>query len=315
MEVRAKLVRQNAQEESSNAQLQLEAKRDRKKVALLPYTENYLSCTVIVPVAAEGQEPLRLKLYAVGAECSLLGTTQINKSYRIASVFSGDFVIAKHTTRPPESGVLYRRFFVTQLQPVWICELSSGTPVGYSTHLWDCVYHMSEALLETCRVSVEGATVVELGSGCGLGAIAASLAGARKVLATEIEGKGFDLLRANLCLNGAKVDSLPLLWENRLQLDSVVEWLQQNTGRDSVLLAADVLYNSRYYSELARVLFRILDAFPSTRCYVFYKCRNQQERQVVNVFSENQLKLTNLNGSLQSAFELNRVSLFLVSCQ
>ena len=68
--------------------------------------------------------------------------------------------------------------------------------------LWPSSIALADALLSG-EIAVAVARVLELGCGLGLGSIAAALAGAAMVLATDIEPRALDCTRANAELNGA----------------------------------------------------------------------------------------------------------------
>ena len=77
--------------------------------------------------------------------------------------------------------------------------------------------------------SVKGKTLMDMGSGSGVVAIAAALAGARRVIACDLDPAALDAVVANASLNGVEVECC-------------AHWQQRPTGID-VITAADVLYD------------------------------------------------------------------------
>lgn len=77
--------------------------------------------------------------------------------------------------------------------------------------------------------SVRGRVVLDVGSGSGVVAIAAALAGARRVIACDLDLAALDAVVANAVLNGVAVECCS-------------DWAQRPSGID-VITAADVLYD------------------------------------------------------------------------
>ena len=83
---------------------------------------------------------------------------------------------------------------------------------------------------------VRGKVVVDVGPGSGVVAIAAALAGAKRVLACDIDPLALEAVRANAVLNGVALDVIDQLPE----------------GKVDVLTAADILYDRENLPLLAR---------------------------------------------------------------
>lgn len=80
---------------------------------------------------------------------------------------------------------------------------------------------------------VRNKTVLDFGSGSGIVAVAAALAGAKKVYACDIDAQALDAARLNAELNGVTVFGVQDLKEVEAELD--------------IILAADVLYDKDNY--------------------------------------------------------------------
>lgn len=76
---------------------------------------------------------------------------------------------------------------------------------------------------------VAGRTVLDFGSGSGVVAIAAALAGASRVIACDIDPMALDAIKANACLNGVNLETLA-------DIDQLTEPVD-------LVIAADVLYD------------------------------------------------------------------------
>jgi len=85
-----------------------------------------------------------------------------------------------------------------------------------------------------------GKCVLDFGSGSGVSAIAAAMAGAKRVIACDMDGDAIEAVLANATLN-------------RVQLDTCESLLHLSQGLDFIL-AADVLYDRENYCFLERFL-------------------------------------------------------------
>lgn len=98
----------------------------------------------------------------------------------------------------------------------------------YWSFCWGSGKAVAARLLDNAK-SLHGKTVLDFGSGSGVVAIAAALAGAARVIACDSDPVALEAVRINADLNGCRVETLPDL----NQLD----------GKVDLLLAADVLYD------------------------------------------------------------------------
>jgi predicted nicotinamide N-methyase len=98
--------------------------------------------------------------------------------------------------------------------------------------------------------ALEGRRVLELGCGLGLPSIAAALAGAR-VLATDRSPDALEFTTVNAHRNGADVQTAVCPWDDPGALTSGAPW--------DLVLAADVLYESRNVGWLLGLLPRLVD--------------------------------------------------------
>jgi predicted nicotinamide N-methyase len=102
--------------------------------------------------------------------------------------------------------------------------LGDCQPPPYWAFCWGSGQALARFLLDRPD-DVRGRCVVDFGSGCGVAAIGAALAGAREVVAVDLDPAARAATRENAARNGARVDvssAIPDDWD--------------------ILLAADVLY-------------------------------------------------------------------------
>ncbi len=97
-------------------------------------------------------------------------------------------------------------------------------------------------------LDLAGRTVLELGCGLGLPALAAALRGA-DVLATDWAEDAIELLRENAERNGAPLRVARVRWSEPAPLLSAAPW--------DVVLGADLLYEERNAEQLAALLPRL----------------------------------------------------------
>lgn len=93
--------------------------------------------------------------------------------------------------------------------------------------------HVQAELLAQEEICIRGKTVVDFGSGCGVGAIAAKLAGASRVYALDIDPVAHEVIRVNSALNDVEV--------------FVVSDMSEIDQKVDLLMAADVLYEAKMY--------------------------------------------------------------------
>jgi predicted nicotinamide N-methyase len=106
------------------------------------------------------------------------------------------------------------------------------------------------------RETVAGRSVLDLGSGSGLTAIAAALAGARRVVASEVDDFAIAAIEVNAGLNGVRVETTgdvldgdagdfdvvlaPDIWYERRLAVRVLGLLRRVAGRGGIVLAGDL---------------------------------------------------------------------------
>jgi len=80
-----------------------------------------------------------------------------------------------------------------------------GLPPPYWAFAWPGGQALARYLLDH-PATVAGRTVLDFGAGCGIGALAASRAGAARVIAAEIDGFAAAAIRLNAALNGLAIE-------------------------------------------------------------------------------------------------------------
>ena len=134
--------------------------------------------------------------------------------------------------------------------------LPSGDP--YGAVLWPASTTIASHLLESKERLLEGQSILELGTGTGLISLAATIAGARSVLATDYETiplKILDYAASNL--NGIKVGDVL-----NMELLDLCDPSQPLPAVD-VVVAADVMYEPATGKALAR---RVVEALSNGSC-------------------------------------------------
>lgn len=107
---------------------------------------------------------------------------------------------------------------------------------AYWAFCWASGQVMARHLLQNPEI-VKGKSVLDFGSGSGVVAIAASLAGAEHVIACDNDPMSQDAIEANACLNHVEIQQI----DNISKLD----------GNVDVVVAADVLYDRDNFPLLA----------------------------------------------------------------
>lgn len=126
-----------------------------------------------------------------------------------------------------------------------------NVPPPYWAFAWAGGQALARYLLDTPEV-VAGKTVVDLGSGSGLTAIAAMLAGAQSVLAADIDNFALAAVRLNASANGVAVDTTPK------------DLLASPAGRAGVILVGDLFYERT----LAEQVLKYIDEAKSGGAYI-----------------------------------------------
>jgi predicted nicotinamide N-methyase len=150
-------------------------------------------------------------------------------------------------------------------------ELGTGQPPPFWAFAWPGGQALARYVLDH-RDLVAGRTVLDLGSGSGLVAIAAAMAGASAVLASEIDALAVAAMRLNARANGvpapavlgdvldgdgegAQVVLAGDVWYSRPLAERVLGFLERARARGASVLIGDI---GRAF--LPRHRFRVLDA-------------------------------------------------------
>jgi len=135
-------------------------------------------------------------------------------------------------------------------------ELSeSPLPPPYWAFAWAGGQALARYLLDTPG-TVSGKTVLDFASGCGIGAIAARLAGAERVVAADIDPLAVRAAEINAALNGVEIETTvtdlvgadcsrwdvivtgDICYEQPLA-DQVTAWLQDQVRKGALVLIGD----------------------------------------------------------------------------
>ncbi|HEY3908827.1 MAG TPA: 50S ribosomal protein L11 methyltransferase [Stellaceae bacterium] len=147
----------------------------------------------------------------------------------------------------------------TEITPVWQASEESLAYAGVPPPFWAFAWAGGQALaryLLDHPATVAGLSVLDFGSGSGLVAIAAAEAGARSVLAAEIDHVAAAAIAANAALNDAAVAVMaadPIgsdvsdcdivvagdICYERDMAERAVAWLRQRAGRGALVLLGD----------------------------------------------------------------------------
>ena len=111
---------------------------------------------------------------------------------------------------------------------------------------------LARSVLDNPRL-VSGKTVLDLGSGCGAVSLAASLSGAKEVIANDIDGNAEIALEANCDLNSVKaMDSVQFSKENYLSSPDA-----ESLRNVDLLLIGDMFYDQ----EIGEAVLRLCKTF------------------------------------------------------
>jgi predicted nicotinamide N-methyase len=152
-----------------------------------------------------------------------------------------------------------RLYLASEVTPLWQATEESlargAVPPPYWAFAWAGGQALARYLLDHPE-TVAGRTVLDFGSGSGLVAIAAARAGARHVLAAEIDHFAIAAIAANAALNDVAVQVTPAdligasdaNWDvvtagdvcyEREMAERVVPWLRMLAGRGCLVLLGD----------------------------------------------------------------------------
>ena len=145
---------------------------------------------------------------------------------------------------------------------------SSGETIGTGGVIWDSGVTLARFMHEEGVVA--GKRVCDLGSGTGIGGLAAAVCGAESVLLTDI--LGLELLARNVCHNSLeqRVSVARLEWGNSADAESV---LALSPGRHyDIITASDVLYDLPSAVKLLRTMRELAAA--DTVAYIAAPSKN-----------------------------------------
>jgi predicted nicotinamide N-methyase len=175
-----------------------------------------------------------------------------------------------------------RLHLATEVTPIWQATedtLARGAvPPPYWAFAWAGGLALARYLLDHPEI-VAGRRVLDFGSGSGLVAIAAALAGAGRVFAAEIDDFAAAAIAANAALNrvAVEVTTVDMIgaadagWEivtagdvcyERAMAERAVPWLRRLAGRGSLVLLGDP---GRAYLPSAGLVERARYAVPTSR--------------------------------------------------
>ena len=158
------------------------------------------------------------------------------------------FVIRNTEIKSPPLVPEIRLYLATEVTPIWQATEESlarfGTPPPFWAFAWAGGQALARYLLDHPDI-VAGREVLDIGSGSGIVAIAAAMAGARRVTAAEIDPFAAAAIALNAPLNGVRVRV-----ETRDLLDrAAAGW--------EVALAGDICYEEPMSSRAMSLLRRI----------------------------------------------------------
>ncbi|HVB18543.1 MAG TPA: 50S ribosomal protein L11 methyltransferase, partial [Stellaceae bacterium] len=158
------------------------------------------------------------------------------------------FVIRNTEIKSPPLVPEIRLYLATEVTPIWQATEESlarfGTPPPFWAFAWAGGQALARYLLDHPDI-VAGREVLDIGSGSGIVAIAAAMAGARRVTAAEIDPFAAAAIALNAPLNGVSVRV-----ETRDLLDrAAAGW--------EVALAGDICYEEPMSSRAMSLLRRI----------------------------------------------------------
>jgi predicted nicotinamide N-methyase len=175
-----------------------------------------------------------------------------------------------------------RLHLATEVTPIWLAsEVSlarSGLPPPFWAFAWAGGQALARYLLDHPQ-RIAGREVLDFGSGSGIVAIAAALAGAARVTAAEIDRFAAGAIAANAALNGVEISVFTadvLAHDDRFwpvvtagdvcyeqpMARNVTEWLRRRAAAGSLVLLADP---GRTYRPVAGLVERARYQVPTSR--------------------------------------------------
>jgi predicted nicotinamide N-methyase len=192
------------------------------------------------------------------------------------------FVRRNTTVATPPLVPEIRLHLATEVTPIWQATEESlargAVPPPFWAFAWAGGQALARYLLDHPAI-VAGRTVLDFGSGSGLVAIAATTAGARHVLAAEIDHFAAAAIAINAALNGVSLEILTADiigitdpdWEiitagdvcyEREMAERIVPWLRALAGNGALVLLGDP---GRAYLPAAGLVERARCVVPTSR--------------------------------------------------
>jgi predicted nicotinamide N-methyase len=167
---------------------------------------------------------------------------------RLSGISSIDF-IKSHTeiiSNPliPE----LRLYMVTENCPMWRMDEADVERLGIEAPYWGFSWPGGHALarhiIDHPQI-VKDKTVLDFGTGAGIVAIAASIAGAKRVIASDTDQLALDATQLNASLNKVKIET------------SLENFIGTYDPRWEIVLAADVCYEAQLTEEITKWLLQL----------------------------------------------------------
>ncbi|MDP3416802.1 methyltransferase [Falsiroseomonas sp.] len=192
-----------------------------------------------------------------------------------------DFILAHTAIAHPSLVPELRLHLATEITPIWQATESWLAQEGIEPPFWAFAWPGGQALARTVLdqpALVAGKRVLDFAAGCGIGAIAAALAGAASVEAAEIDPLALAATRINAALNGVAVATpegdvvgSPCRWDLILAGDvcyeapmtaHILPWLREMAGAGAEVWIADP---GRAYLPVAGMELLSTHLVPTTR--------------------------------------------------
>lgn len=126
-----------------------------------------------------------------------------------------------------------RLHLATQITPLWEATeatlAAANVPPPYWAFAWPGGQALTRYMLDN-PATVRGLRVLDFAAGCGIGAIAAAKAGAKRVVASDIDAIAIQVIALNAALNGVAIEAT----NADLSRDAAAPW--------DVVIAGDVCY-------------------------------------------------------------------------
>ncbi|MGG5887947.1 class I SAM-dependent methyltransferase [Falsiroseomonas sp. HC035] len=192
-----------------------------------------------------------------------------------------DFIRAHTAIARPALVPEIALYLATEITPIWQATEAWLAETGIEPPFWAFAWPGGQALARTILDTpalVAGRRVLDFAAGCGIGAIAAALAGAVRVEAAEIDPLALAATRLNATLNGVMVETpegdvvgSPCRWDLILAGDvcyeapmtaHILPWLRRMAGDGAEVWIADP---GRAYLPVAGMDLLSRHTVPTTR--------------------------------------------------